>query len=56
MVRLAGQQALPTFPSAKDDFYYKAVDAQIEFQRDEKGAVSGLTLHQNGQTVPATRQ
>ncbi len=56
MVRLAGQQALPTFPSAKDEFYYKAVDAQIEFQRDEKGAVSGLTLHQNGQTVPATRQ
>jgi D-alanyl-D-alanine-carboxypeptidase/D-alanyl-D-alanine-endopeptidase len=56
MVRLAGQSALPTFPSAVDHFYYKAVDAQIEFQRDGKGTVSGLTLHQNGAVVPATRQ
>jgi hypothetical protein len=56
MVRLEGQAALPAYPSAVDRFYYKAVDAQIEFQRDAKGAVSGLTLHQNGAVVPATRQ
>ena len=56
MVRLAGQPALPTFPSARDHFYYKVVDAQIEFQRDAKGNVTGLTLHQNGAIIPATRQ
>jgi CubicO group peptidase (beta-lactamase class C family) len=56
MVRLAGQSALPAYPSALDHFFYKVVDAQIEFQRDAKGAVSGLTLHQNGAAVPATRQ
>jgi D-alanyl-D-alanine-carboxypeptidase/D-alanyl-D-alanine-endopeptidase len=54
-VRLTGQLFLPVFASAKDEFFYKAVDAQISFRRDASGKVEGLTLHQNGRDVIATR-
>ncbi len=55
-VRLEKQQALPTYSSAKDRFYYRAVDAQIDFQRDANGNVAGLTLHQGGADVAAKRK
>ncbi len=54
-VQLTGQPAAPIYASAKDQFFYKAVDAQITFDRNASGAVSGLTLYQNGQTIRATR-
>lgn len=54
-VRLTGQSFLPVFPSAQDEFFYKAVDARLSFRRDADGKVSGVTLHQNGRDVPATR-
>jgi hypothetical protein len=55
VVRLNGQPALPVFASAKDAFFYKAVDAQITFVRDSSGHVTGLVLHQNGAELPAQR-
>lgn len=55
-VRLSGQSAIPVYASAKDRFFYKVVDAQIDFNRDAAGNVVSLTLHQNGQTITATRQ
>jgi CubicO group peptidase (beta-lactamase class C family) len=54
-VQLAGQPAAPVYASAKDHFFYKAVDAQISFERNAAGAVTGLTLNQNGQALHATR-
>ncbi len=53
--RLTGQYFLPIFASAKDEFFYKAVDAQLSFHRDAEGKVTGLTLHQNGHDIPIPR-
>jgi D-alanyl-D-alanine-carboxypeptidase/D-alanyl-D-alanine-endopeptidase len=55
-VQLTGQRANPVFASAKDEFFLKAVDAQISFTRNAAGKVSGLVLHQNGRNLPATRE
>ncbi len=54
-VQLTGQPAFPIFPSAKDEFFLKVVLAQIHFERDASGAVTALTLHQNGENTTATR-
>jgi len=54
-VRLTGQPFLPVFCSGKDEFFYKAVDAQLSFRRDADGKVVGVTLHQNGRDLPASR-
>ncbi|MCW1886807.1 serine hydrolase [Luteolibacter flavescens] len=48
MVQLTGQPAMPVFSTKADRFEYDVVKAAIEFERDEKGQVTGLTLHQNG--------
>ena len=56
MVQLTGQAFYQVFPSSKDRFYYKVVDAQLEFQRDAGGRITGLILHQNGRDLPAKRQ
>jgi D-alanyl-D-alanine-carboxypeptidase/D-alanyl-D-alanine-endopeptidase len=55
VARLTGQPFFPIFASAKDEFFYKAVDAQLSFHRDATGKVGRLTLHQNGRDMPATR-
>ena len=47
MVRLASQPWLPIFPFDSDRFFYKVVDAQITFNREDDKIVS-LNLHQNG--------
>lgn len=54
-VQVTGQPAVPVYASAKDRFFYKIVDAQIRFDRDASGAVTSLTLHQNGADIRATR-
>ena len=54
-VRLSGQPDLPVYASAKDQFFYKVVDAQIRFNRNSGGAVTSLTLHQNGQDLTAPK-
>jgi len=48
MVQLTGQEAYQVFPESEIDFFYKVVDAQITFQKDSNGNVTGLILHQNG--------
>lgn len=46
--QLTGQPALPIYPETEKDFFYKVVDAQITFQKNDAGKVTGLVLHQNG--------
>lgn len=53
--QLKGQPALPVYPSAKDEFYYTAVDAQLSFKRNKQGKVDALVLHQNGADQRAKR-
>lgn len=48
LVQLTGQPFFQVFASAKDEFFYKVVNAQLSFVRDDKGKVVALVLHQNG--------
>ena len=50
-----GQGKAPVFASARDEFFYKVVNAQISFQRDPAGKITSLILHQNGRDMPAKR-
>ena len=56
VARLTGQLFFPLFASAKDELFYKVVDAQLSFHRDASGKITGLTLHQNGRDLPAARE
>ncbi|GLQ98135.1 serine hydrolase [Dyella mobilis] len=55
MAKLASQPTFPIYASAKDHFFYRVVDAQIDFERDASGKVTALVLHQNGKTMRAPR-
>lgn len=46
--RLSSQPHYEIYPSAKDHFYYKIVDALLTFNRDSAGNVISLSLDQNG--------
>ncbi len=48
VVQLTGQAFYPVFASAKDEFFYKIVNAQLSFVRGADGKVVALILHQNG--------
>lgn len=52
---LTGQPSFPVFSTSDDEFFYKVVDAQLTFMRNDDGQVDRLVLHQNGQNVPAMR-
>ncbi len=54
-VQLTGQPKIEVFPEAPDKFYYKVVDAQLSFVRDDAGKVTHLMLHQNGRNLPGQR-
>ena len=54
-VQATGQEKFPVFATARDQFFYKIVEARISFERDDAGKVSGLVLHQNGRDMPAAK-
>jgi len=41
---------LPISRSGKQ-FFFKVIDAQLEFMKDETGKVSKVILHQNGKDM-----
>ncbi|MGA9352699.1 MAG: serine hydrolase [Terriglobales bacterium] len=43
-----GQSKFEMFAEGEKDYFLKIVDAQISFETDTDGKVTGLTLHQNG--------
>ncbi len=53
--QLAGQQAAPVFEVSPDRFEFDVVKAALVFTRDDKKAINGLVLHQNGLMIPAAR-
>jgi CubicO group peptidase (beta-lactamase class C family) len=55
ITRLTGQGKVPLFAESDTKFFPKVVDAEIEFFRDDKGAVSYLVLHQDGRDTKAPR-
>jgi hypothetical protein len=53
-VNLTGQAFLRAFAKAPDRFFYKAVAAEIAFNRDQE-KIQSLTLFQNGRELTAKR-
>lgn len=54
-LQASGQPKFPIFPEGPKDFFLKVVDAQLTFETDNQGKATSLTMHQNGQNVPAKR-
>ncbi|QMW01725.1 serine hydrolase [Spirosoma foliorum] len=50
-LQVTGQERFEIFPSSETDFFLKAVNAQLTFQKDETGRVTQITVHQNGDVV-----
>ena len=55
MAQLTGQSSLEIFPESETEFFYKVVDAQLTFVKNNKGEVTSLILHQNGQHPAAVK-
>ncbi len=51
--KLGAQPKFEIFPRGDDAFFWKVVDAQVNFVRDETGKVVEVVHHQNGQTFKA---
>lgn len=53
--KLGGQPRVELYQEAKDKFFLKVVDAQVQFTRDGSGKVTALVIHQNGRDVVAPK-
>jgi hypothetical protein len=48
MAQATDQPKLPIFPESETQFFYKLVDAQIEFFKNDQGQTTHLVLYQGG--------
>jgi CubicO group peptidase (beta-lactamase class C family) len=55
MAQATKQPKFPLFAESESRFFYKAVDAQLEFFRDSDGTVTHLVLYQNGGEMKGVR-
>jgi len=53
--QITGQQFIEIYPEAESKFFYKVVDAQLEFSGNSGGTADSVTLFQNGQIMPMPR-
>jgi CubicO group peptidase (beta-lactamase class C family) len=53
--QLTKQPRLELFAEKEDEFFLKAVKADVKFTKDENGKVTGLVLYQGGGKTPARR-
>jgi len=56
MTQLTGQPKFPLFAESETKFFLKVVEAEVEFQKDAKGAFNQLVIHQGGRDTTATRK
>jgi Domain of unknown function (DUF3471)/Beta-lactamase len=56
VTQLTGQPPVAVFPESETVFFLKVVDAQLEFGKNAAGAVTQVTLHQNGRDLVARRK
>lgn len=54
--QLTGQPAFPLYAESATRFSLKIVDAQLEFEVDAAGNVTGLILAQNGRRLPGSKK
>lgn len=52
----SGQPNIEIYPETETVFYYKVVEAKIEFIPDENGKFNNLILFQNGREMPGKRK
>lgn len=50
-----GQSQFELFAEDENTFFLKIVTASVDFNKDEFGNIISLTLHQNGQNMPAKK-
>jgi tetratricopeptide (TPR) repeat protein len=55
LAKATGQPEFPIFPMSETKFYYKVVEAQIEFIKNEAGEVESLILYQGGKELPGKK-
>jgi hypothetical protein len=53
--QVTDQDRFEIFPLSESRFFYKVVDAEIEFIRDNKDRIDRLVLYQSGMELPARR-
>ena len=46
--QMVGQEKYDIFPKLETEFFWKVVDAKIEFVKDEQGKVTGAIHRQDG--------
>jgi len=51
-----GVGSAPLFASAKDQFFFRAIDAELAFTRDAAGKIVSAVLTQGGQDVVLPRK
>ena len=56
MAQATNQAKLPIFPESETKFFYKAVDAQLEFFQSDQGQITHLVLHQGGQDINGVKK
>jgi len=56
LAKLDNQPKFPIFPESEILFFYKIVDGQIEFIKDDKGAINGLVIHRNGRDTKGVKK
>jgi hypothetical protein len=53
--QLTGQPKFEIFPKSETEFFWKVVDAQVTFVKDDKGKVTKAIHHQGGRTFDAPK-
>ena len=56
MAQATHQQKFPLFAESPTRFFFKVVDAQIEFSKDANGNVTSLTLYQTGHETKGVKK
>jgi CubicO group peptidase (beta-lactamase class C family) len=56
MAQATNQRKNPLFAESETLFFLKVVDAQVEFVKNDKGEVTALILHQNGNDTKGVRK
>jgi CubicO group peptidase (beta-lactamase class C family) len=55
LAQLAGQPEFEIFPKSENEFFWKVVDAQVTFVKNEKGEVTHALHHQGGREFNAPK-
>jgi CubicO group peptidase (beta-lactamase class C family)/uncharacterized protein YneR len=55
IAQATGQPAAELFPESETKYFYKIVDAEVEFFRDAAGTTTELKLYQGGRTIPGKK-